>query len=31
MGILIMESLMDEVNFNSKGVELIKYIKDGKK
>lgn len=31
MGVLIMESLMDEVNFNSKGVELIKYIKDGKK
>jgi len=29
MGILIMRSLMDEVNFSSKGVELIKYIKDG--
>ncbi len=29
MGILIMKSLMDKVNFSSKGVELIKYIKDG--
>jgi len=31
MGILIMKSLMDEVKFLDKGVELIKYIKDGNK
>ncbi len=31
LGILIIESLMDEVNFNEEGVEMIKYIEDGKK
>ena len=31
MGILIMKSLMDEVKISDKGVELIKYIKDGNK
>jgi len=29
LGILIMKSLMDEVNFTEKGVEMIKYLKDG--
>lgn len=29
LGVLIMESLMDKVNFIEEGVELIKYIKDG--
>lgn len=28
-GILIMKSLMDEVNFSEKGVEMIKYLEDG--
>lgn len=28
-GILIMKSLMDEVNFLEKGVEMIKYLEDG--
>ncbi len=28
-GILIMTSLMDEVNFVEKGVEMIKYLEDG--
>lgn len=27
-GILIMKSLMDEVNFSEKGVEIIKYLED---
>ncbi len=31
LGILIIESLMDEVNFSEKGVEMIKYIEDGNK
>ncbi|MCF6463385.1 ATP-binding protein [Clostridium sp. Cult1] len=29
LGILIIKSLMDEVNFSEKGVEMIKYIEDG--
>ncbi len=29
LGILIIESLMDEVHFTEKGVEMIKYIEDG--
>ena len=29
LGILIIKSLMDEVNFNAEGVEMIKYIEDG--
>ena len=29
LGILIIKSLMDEVNFDEKGVEMIKYIEDG--
>ncbi|HSH35045.1 ATP-binding protein [Schnuerera sp.] len=29
LGILIIKSLMDEVNFSKKGVEMIKYIEDG--
>ena len=29
MGILIIESLMDEVRFDEKGIEMIKYVKDG--
>jgi len=29
LGILIMKSLMDEVNFTEKGVEMIKHLKDG--
>lgn len=29
LGILIMKSLMDEVNFTEKGVEMTKYLKDG--
>lgn len=29
LGILIIESLMDEVNFNDEGVEMIKHIEDG--
>lgn len=28
-GILIMKSLMDEVNFSEKGVEMTKYLEDG--
>lgn len=31
LGILIIESLMDEVHFTEKGVEMIKYIEDGNK
>ena len=31
LGILIIKSLMDEVNFNEEGVEMIKYIEDGNK
>ena len=31
LGILIIESLMDEVNFSEEGVEMIKYIEDGNK
>lgn len=31
LGILIIKSLMDEVNFSEKGVEMIKYIEDGNK
>ena len=31
LGILIIESLMDEVYFSKKGVEMIKYIEDGLK
>ncbi|NLW22036.1 MAG: histidine kinase [Tissierellia bacterium] len=31
LGILIIKSLMDEVNFTDKGVEMIKYIEDGNK
>lgn len=31
LGILIIESLMDEVNFSEEGVEMIKYIEDGHK
>jgi serine/threonine-protein kinase RsbW len=31
LGILIIKSLMDEVNFNGEGVEMIKYIEDGNK
>ncbi|MCF6465972.1 ATP-binding protein [Clostridium sp. Cult2] len=29
LGILIIKSLMDEVNFSKEGVEMIKYIEDG--
>ncbi|GFN37105.1 ATP-binding protein [Tepidimicrobium xylanilyticum] len=29
LGILIIKSLMDEVNFSEKGVEMIKFIEDG--
>lgn len=29
LGILIIESLMDEVHFTEEGVEMIKYIEDG--
>lgn len=29
LGILIIKSLMDEVNFSEKGVEMIKLIEDG--
>ena len=29
LGILIIKSLMDEVNFVEEGVEMIKYIEDG--
>ena len=29
LGVLIIKSLMDEVNFSEKGVEMIKYIEDG--
>ena len=29
LGLLIIESLMDNVNFSEKGVEMIKYIEDG--
>lgn len=29
LGILIIESLMDDVNFTEKGVEMIKHIEDG--
>lgn len=29
LGILIMKSLMDEVNFTEKGVEMIKFLEDG--
>lgn len=29
LGILIMRSLMDEVEFSQEGVKLIKYIEDG--
>ncbi|MCF6461559.1 ATP-binding protein [Clostridium sp. Cult3] len=31
LGILIIKSLMDEVNFSEEGVEMIKYIEDGNK
>lgn len=31
LGILIIKSLMDEVNFDEEGVEMIKYIEDGNK
>ncbi|MBZ2175708.1 ATP-binding protein [Schnuerera sp. xch1] len=31
LGILIIQSLMDEVNFSKEGVEMIKYIEDGKR
>lgn len=31
LGILIIKSLMDKVNFSEKGVEMIKYIEDGNK
>lgn len=31
LGILIIKSLMDEVDFSKKGVEMIKYIEDGNK
>ena len=29
LSLLIIESLMDKVNFSDKGVEMIKYIEDG--
>ncbi|CCQ96921.1 RsbW [[Clostridium] ultunense Esp] len=29
LGILIIKSLMDKVNFSEKGVEMIKFIEDG--
>lgn len=28
LGLLIIKSLMDEVNFNDNGIEMIKYIED---
>lgn len=31
LGILIIKSLMDEVEFTEEGVEMIKYIEDGNK
>ena len=31
LGILIIKTLMDQVNFDEEGVEMIKYIEDGNK